>query len=544
MKIASNTPASFYPRPGYEFIHLGDNVSDVSIIVLMLEKNWGGGSVDKIKALSYWLSLYPKKIPCYIIGCESTIPDREWWRYRHKERDDAIRSLCDEVLIRSKSIGVRGEITYEYLTVMLGYDDEEVDIIYYKGECGNANKLSSYLENNNCPLRLFEKSILRFQSEPRVWYERPIGFEKEIIICQPAVTEGNEVARLSAGVRIDGELKNLWCETDKSYRHFLLSERADAFLCVLLPHAMRAGKDIICEAPITEHFLHNLNEILIPQLVEYDRRLYKTKIKAFSDSGSLECGSAVATGMSCGVDSFYTAKLYHDSEFESMKLSHLYCGNYLYGNDSLVYDRASLAAKSLGLPLVSTKTNINEQLNLPHLFTHFFKTMFGVLALKKLFSVYYYSSASDFGDFTLRDNSLRSTAQFELLLLYTFSCSDFQIIAGGVKSNRLEKTEAILNYAPARSYLNVCLYPDNDINCGKCGKCMRTLLMIDMLGGLDYFGEVFDIKAYRESRLESFIYLVKMKKSIEMSKVYKYFLAHEPRLVKQAEVIVDEGGGN
>src|SRR5688500_4934966 len=98
MKVASNTPASFYPKSGYEFVQLGDGIDDTSIIVLMLEKNWGSNGIDKINALTYWLSSYPNEIPCFIVGCESTIPDKPLERYRHKERDDALRALCNEVL--------------------------------------------------------------------------------------------------------------------------------------------------------------------------------------------------------------------------------------------------------------------------------------------------------------------------------------------------------------------------------------------------------------------------------------------------------------
>ncbi|NJL07911.1 MAG: hypothetical protein HC900_06345 [Methylacidiphilales bacterium] len=537
MKIATNTPSSFYPQSGYEFVQLGEGLADASMIVLLLEKNWGAASIDKIKALTKWISDYSKNIPCYIVGCETNIPDKAVWRFRHEERDDAIRALCDEVLKRSTSIGVRGEITHLHLTEMLGYKKDLVDVIYVSSANDNSERLRHFLEKNNCLLGSFEKSLLEFQAKPSVFYERPITFEKEIIIPHAYITDSEFTSRLNADVRIDGKLQTLWCEVSKLYRQFLLSERADAFLCALLPFAMRSGKDIICEAPVTEQFLHNLNEILIPQLCTHDRRLHRTRIIATGESSALPCGNAVATGMSCGVDSFYTVSLYKSSEFESMNLTQLYCGNYLYGNDGAVYDRAELAAKDLALPLVRTTTNINETLRLPHLFTHFYKLMFGVLALRKLFRIYYYSSAEDYSHFNIKDNSIRACAEVELLLLYVFSCSDFQIVSGGVKSERLEKVRALGALATARKLLNVCLYPEQKINCGKCGKCIRTLLMLDMVGSLDLFQDVFDIEEYRRTRLDSFVYLIEQRNSIMLSQVYRYFLKTDPLLVKNAEKI-------
>jgi hypothetical protein len=247
------------------------------------------------------------------------------------------------------------------------------------------------------------------------------------------------------------------------------------------------------------------------------------------------CGNEVGTGMSCGVDSFYTVSLYKKSKFESMNLTTLYCGNYLYGNHGEIYDRAKLVAHDLDLPLVCTTTNINEAISLPHLNTHFFKTMFGVLALRKLFRIYFYSTAEDFSHFRLKDNSINSTVEIELLLLYVFSCSDFQVVTGGAKSERLEKTRHIGSFTTAHKFLNVCLYPEKKVNCGKCGKCIRTLLMLDMTNQLDLFKDVFDIQEYRSNRLDSFALLAAQKKAVMLSDVYKHFLKVEPELMMRAE---------
>ena len=535
MIIATNTPLSFPLRGGYRIVNLGDEVEKTSVVVLMLSKNWGASYIDQIESITYWLSRYPPNTPCYLIGAESTSPDMNLKKYTWKSRDDAVRRLCDEVLRRSRSVGVRGEITYAYLTEMLGYPKESVDLIYLDSDGDNYERVRKFIEKNECPLSLFERPLADFQKAPVILYERPIDYTNEIVIGSQHVENRGQVSRLNSEIVIDNRRRTLWCEVSALYAQYILVERADACLSVLLPFAMRTKKDIVCELPVTEQFLHNLTEILIPQLCEHDARLHAVNIQARGESRALLRGNAVATGMSCGVDSLYTANLYLQSQFESMRLTHLYAGNYLYGNDNAIHRRAHMVAGELNLPLVTTATNINEELRLPHLYTHFFKTMFGVLAIRKMFRSYYYSSAEDISHFNIKGSGTSDTAIFELLLLYCFSCWDFQIIPGGVKSERLEKTRAIAGWIVAHKFLNVCLYPSDQINCGKCAKCMRTLLMLDMIGSLDAFTAVFDIEEYRRTRLESFVYLAQEKNSIMLSQVYLHFMDTEPALVREAE---------
>ena len=544
MKIATNTSESFKLNRNYDFIPLGeDTYFEASVIILMLEKDWGSASIQKINALTRWVASYPKDIPCYIIGGEVTIPskslsDDTFFKYSDKKRDDAVRTLCNEVLRRSESIGVREEVTYRYLRDMLGYDEGLVDIIYTTDGKDNLKKIRSFIERNNPNLIAFEKDILIFQTNPKIVYERPEKYHKNIIISPPYITSQNQSVRLNADICIDGEVNTLWCETSSIYRQFLLVERADAFVCAILPFAMRSGKDIQCETPVSEQFLHNLNEILVPNLCAGDSRLYRSKIIAPTDSTSLIAGNAVATGMSCGVDSFYSTNFYLSSSYNSLTLTHLYCGNYLYGNEGPIFERAASAAYDLGLPLIQTATNISEFIRLPHLYIHFFKTMFGVLSLRKLFKTYFYSSAEDFVSFNLKNNSTSGTAGFELILLYTFSSPDFQVLSGGGGSTRLDKTKAISEFETAQKFLNVCLYPNNKKNCGKCGKCLRTLFMLDMIGALNSFNNVFDIDDYNKNRCEYFGYLIKQKNSKMLSSVYEYFLKNDANLMKEAEKLL------
>jgi len=538
MLIATNSPFSFSNQAGVEFSPLSDNDKTPDALILVLKKNWGADSIQEIYDLLHWIEETPVEIPCYLIGCEFTFPntgpeEHSLEQHAHMKRDRGIQMLCDEVLRRSASIGVRTKATYEYLTTVIGYSQTKIDIIFDKARKSDHSKLNAYLVKNNPSFLCLTNDLMRFQRNPVVMYEKPIKNQKTITISAPIVREINESVRLEADIIIDLKKQTIWCETSKLYKNFLTPECCDAFLSVVLPFAMRAGKDIVCEAPVSEMLLHNLREILIPHLCTYDERLYESRITAPLPVSAIEPGNAVATGMSCGVDSMYSTTLYLKPGYPSMKLTHLYCGNYLYGNKSLVYKRAEAVADKLGLPLVTTKTNLNEALNLPHLYTHFYKTLFGVLALRKLFGTYYYSSAEDLGDFDLSKNATRSTIYSELLLLYTFSCDGFKLITGGGKSHRVEKTRALIEFEVSHDFLNVCLYPNKQSN---CEKCVKTLLILDMLNALHLFKSVFDIDDYMEKRVKHFGYLCRQKHTSVLAPVYAFFLDKEPGIIAEATV--------
>lgn len=79
------------------------------------------------------------KIPCIIVGCAFQGEVDPKFQEEKYSFDGLARKFCEAILERSASIGVRGEITYDYLTKHLGFSEEHVDIIgcpsvYFWGE--------------------------------------------------------------------------------------------------------------------------------------------------------------------------------------------------------------------------------------------------------------------------------------------------------------------------------------------------------------------------------------------------------------------------
>lgn len=116
-------------------------------------------------------------------------------------------------------------------------------------------------------------------------------------------------------------------EVEEQYKDYLVTERSDALLFLVIPIAIRGEWDIRCELPVTEMFLHNIEEFLIPSIIKGDEKAKEFKIYAKTLKEPLQSARAVATAVTCEVDSTYTIKQYTQDKYEKMKLTHLVVGS-------------------------------------------------------------------------------------------------------------------------------------------------------------------------------------------------------------------------
>ncbi|MGE3316748.1 MAG: hypothetical protein AB7O26_16645 [Planctomycetaceae bacterium] len=68
-----------------------------------------------------------------------------------------------------------------------------------------------------------------------------------------------------------------------------------------------------------------------------------------------------------------------------------------------------------------------------------------------------------------------------------YSSSDLQVFHDGVRLTRLEKVRLISEWPAALSAINVCsswTVPESGMNCGECGKCLRTMVELLVCGKL------------------------------------------------------------
>lgn len=328
-----------------------------------------------------------------------------------------------------------------------------------------------------------------------------------IHIERPFIKTDAEYATLTAYITIDDNRQPVWFKVEKKYSSYLCDERGDAFLILVLNYAMRHGHDIVSEAPIGEYLYYNIDRYLIDALADYNPHFRRTRINAPVDSSSLSCARAVGTGISCGVDSMYVLAEELKDKFPLHKLTHVMFNNVgshgegVHGRQLFQSkkQRPQEIANNLNLELIFGDSNAMDVVVQNHFFTHTYSSMFAVFCLQKLFSVYYYaSSASKYHEFSLVDDGKRGSGSYEFLSLRCFTTDKLTILSQGESKSRLEKLRTVVKYHPAYQYIHVCLKADN--NCGKCEKCVRTLLGIDALGELDNFKESFDIDYYRKNR--------------------------------------------
>lgn len=384
-----------------------------------------------------------------------------------------------------------------------------------------------------------------------------------IVIKKSSIVKTDNSCRMITPIIENGKQFEVYVEVESQYAQYLCTERADALVWLTLPVAIRQGYDIYCETSVTEMFLHNLNEVLIPQLALGDRRAYKTKIYAKTES-SIIGGDAVGTGISCGVDSLFTVKKYSNSDYSNMNITHLFIANINMElleprNSNLQqwimhnkpeFDRFDIVSKSIHAPIVKMYTNFffylcgkefgRDWKMYHHLFVHNFITMASVLSIKKLWKIYYFSSTYDFTQFNIRNNITNDPAHYEVACMHALTVPDFYCFSAGAECDRLEKTESLFDYEIAQKTLHPC-HHGGEKNCSNptCDKCLRALIPLDYYNKLDLFSSVFDVDKYRKHRDEYFYNLVRLYNDkfshVFYERIYELAKNKWPQTIQKAE---------
>ena len=222
----------------------------------------------------------------------------------------------------------------------------------------------------------------------------------------------------------------------------------------------RDDREIVCDAPVTEKLLYNINEILIPTLLSSNSRYRPVKIHAEIAPPidklpyAKNCRGGVGTGLSCGVDSFHALLKHLNSDYPSQNITHCVVSdigsfqNGVYVDRGLgvkekTFERAEKAADELNLPIIKLESNFQHVIRLSNLLFHTYRDVISVFALQKLWRTYYYESGLAFSNFTLERCFSTANAYFDLLLLDCFSISNLRLISAGGEGDRNDKISFI-----------------------------------------------------------------------------------------------------
>ncbi len=366
-----------------------------------------------------------------------------------------------------------------------------------------------------------------------------------IIIEQPYRKETTEAASLCAQVTIQGRKEEAWFSVEPEYAPYLTEDRADAFVVGFLTTAMRLGADIYCDAPITRRLYYQITQYLIPAMTANMESFHSITIHAALTDEPLPQENAVGTGWTGGVDSMYTLMTHLSPKEPGMKLTHLLIANVgtleSDHNTELLRYMAEKARKGiageLGLSVVAVDSNIQLLQQEHYLSVAAFRLPAAVLALQKLFGVFLHSGAYEFSRFAfVPDNS----AYYELLPLSCFETDCTVFYSTGSHVSRIQKLKELSDFTPAQNYLHPCIYAKRN-NCGKCGKCIRTLGGLYALGKLEHFHRVFDLEDFYRHKEEHLASILAKKESQHYGEVVAVMnrrgMELSPEVQKRARIL-------
>ena len=135
--------------------------------------------------------------------------------------------------------------------------------------------------------------------------------------------EHESQTRLVAFIKIDDSKKECWFDYPSEYGKYICTERVDAFVIALIPFAMRKGLDIKSSIPISEKLSYQLHNYYIPILSKYQETFKKIELTCPCASENLNTEGAVGTGISCGIDSFYSVLKHIGIKEKDYELTHL-----------------------------------------------------------------------------------------------------------------------------------------------------------------------------------------------------------------------------
>lgn len=317
----------------------------------------------------------------------------------------------------------------------------------------------------------------------------------------------------------------LWFSVPTDYKKYFSYDRGDAFVIALLFFAFITSSPIFSEAPVSKTLLHNINNVLIPQLTLKKAHLKKEGVRVMAHTildGNSSGG--VGTGMSCGIDSLYTFKKYTDASVaDSDRLTHLiyldmgavFCvgRNKTLAEHNCIAKKIALTkfenAKKVGefknLPVVLIESNMDRDIYRGgYGYSAVYRNCSMISSIQKLFKTYYCSSL---GIPTYKSYDICSGSEaYENLLCQVFSTRNTHFVLSDT-ATRYEKTSNLADEEYAQHYLDVCY---NFNTCGRCAKCRRTMIALDLLGKLDKFTSIFDLEKFKREKKEIYDWMVKM----------------------------------
>jgi hypothetical protein len=298
------------------------------------------------------------------------------------------------------------------------------------------------------------------------------------------IAEDGGLLTVSAAVeKPDGSRWRLWYRLPAPHRG-ALSESGDSFLLGVLFRAMETATDVKVHGAVSPSLLSNLVEFQrawacwrpgVYTPVDLSADVEREDPRAESEDALM--------AFSGGADSAFTAWRYRPGN-TGKRTPRLVAGMMIHGFDIPIADpegfaraagRSARMLGSLGMDLIRVATSFREQ---PGDWEDAHGTVLAscLMLLKRRFrrgiiaSSYPYSALIlPYGSNPITDGMMSSES--------------FLVSHDGADVAKVEKIKAIAAWPEARKYLRVCWEgKQTDRNCGRCQKCIWTILVFRMIG--------------------------------------------------------------
>jgi len=274
----------------------------------------------------------------------------------------------------------------------------------------------------------------------------------------------------------------------------VLSGNLESFLAsAILPCMRLGGGSLLAEGEVSQKFITALSTIQDIYAM-WDPSLYRTVIKnavPIARAGSTE--KRVGTFFSGGVDSFYTF-LRHKNEITDLIFVH---GFDIRLKDAKLREKTSKKIREIALSF--GKNVIEIETNLREMFDSYVK--WGLLGhgaalaaighlLFPMFCRIYIPATHTYAEL------FRWGSHPILDYLWSSECLEF--VHDGCEATRVKKVSLISRYDIALRSLRVCFKnPNSSYNCGRCEKCLRTMINLKVNNALSRcstFDEELDLR--------------------------------------------------
>jgi hypothetical protein len=285
--------------------------------------------------------------------------------------------------------------------------------------------------------------------------------------------------QLSFDARIGERTTGVWMRTDAP-----VTPNADAALAATAMPAMRQGGRLRMSDPVRPRMLRGQREFQAVQRAwsldwPFTEPLQEVEVEApVREPGPVVPKGRVAAFFSGGVDSWGTVLDTPDLTdlifVRGFDLAHE--GPHAALADE-VEARLREAAEELGMPLHVVTTNLRE-LSDPHLP---WDVYYGcAVAAVALFLAPLFDRVLIAGD---SDYEIQVRFGANLLVDQLWSTEELEIVDDGGRFNRMQRLERLVESPAACASLRVCWeIPDQTYNCGRCRKCLMTLIALEAIG--------------------------------------------------------------